>query len=271
MNKQLNCIILLFFFISVCSVSCSSHRESLTYFENLEDFSDTNGIGSNEYAVRVVPDDELKIVITSQIQEATAPYNLPLANYATVTEVSSKGTPAIQTYIVNKDGCITMPILGMVKVAGKTTDEISKEIKALVGKDVKDPYVAVSFCGFRVNVLGEVQKPGAKVVTKERYSILDALADAEDLTEYGKRDNVLLIREIDGVKKQIRLNLNDAKLLETPYFYLQQNDVVYVEPNKIKKDNSKYNQNNAFKMSVVSTIVSAASVIASLVIALTVK
>ena len=257
--------------VSICIMSCSATKENLTYFKNIDELAGDGGIGSNDYTVKVVPDDELKIVITSQIQEATAPYNLPLANYATATDLSSKGNPAIQTYIVNKDGCITMPILGTVKVAGKTTDEISKEIKALVEKDVKDPYVTVAFCGFRVNVLGEVQKPGAKVVTKERYSILDALADAEDLTEYGKRENVLLIREKDGVKKQIRLNLNDAKLLESPYFYLQQNDVVYVEPNKIKKDNSKYNQNNAFKMSVISTIVSAASVIASLVIALTVK
>lgn len=264
-------IILLLVIASICGVSCSSSKESLTYFENIDSVLGTNGLGSNEYAVKVVPDDELKIVITSQIQEATAPYNLPMANYATASELSSKNTPALQTYIVNKEGYITMPILGKIKVAGKTIDEISEEIRLLVEKDVKDPYVSVAFSGFRVNVLGEVKAPGAKIVTKERYSILDVIADAEDLTEYGKRENVLLIREVDGVKKQIRLNLNDANLLESPYFYLQQNDVVYVEPNKIKKDNSKYNQNNAFKMSVVSTIVSAASVIASLVIALTVK
>lgn len=264
-------IILLFAIASICGVSCSSSKESLTYFEDIDSVLGANGLGSNEYSVKVVPDDELKIVITSQIQEATAPYNLPMANYVTATELTSKNTPAIQTYVVDKNGYITMPILGDIKVAGKTTDEISKEIKSLVEKDVKDPYVVVAFCGFRVNVLGEVKAPGAKMVTKERYSILDAIADAEDLTEYGKRENVLLIREEDGVKKTVRLNLNDAKLLESPYFYLQQNDVVYVEPNKIKKDNSKYNQNNAFKMTVVSTVVSALSVIASLVIALTVK
>lgn len=264
-------IILLLVIASICGVSCSSSKESLTYFENIDSVLGTNGLGSNEYAVKVVPDDELKIVITSQIQEATAPYNLPLANYATATALSSSATPAIQTYTVDKKGYIVMPILGKIEVAGKTADEVAEEIKCLVEKDVKDPYVTVKFCGFRVNVLGEVLEPGAKTSTKERYSILDAIADAGDLTEYGKRENVLLIREIDGVKKQVRLNLNDAKLFESPYYYLQQNDIIYVEPNKIKQDNSKYNQQNSYKLSAISTVVSAASVIASLIIALIVK
>lgn len=273
-NDMRNKIIYTFFILcalSLFSVSCSSSKDNLTYFKNIDNVAVNQGIGDNNYVIRIVPDDELKIVVTSQVPEATAPYNLPLANYATATALSASATPAIQTYTVDKKGYIVMPVIGKIKVAGKTTDEISEEIKRLVEKDVMDPYVVVKFCGFRVNVLGEVKGPGAKRVTKERYSILDAIADAGDLTAYGKRDNILLIREIDGVKKQVRLDLNDAKLLESPYFYLQQNDIIYVEPNKIKIDNSKYNQNNAFKMSVVSTIVSAASVIASLLIALTVK
>ena len=273
-NNMKNKIIYTFLILCVLGlfgVSCSSSQESLTYFQNIDSIPTGQGIGNNNYAVKIVPDDELKIVVTSQVPEATALYNLPLANYATATALSSSSTPAIQTYTVDKKGCIVMPVLGEIAVAGKTTDEVSDEIKRLVEKDVKDPYVTVKFCGFRVNVLGEVKAPGAKISTKERYSILDAIADAEDLTAYGKRENILLIREVDGVKKQIRLNLNDAKLLESPYFYLQQNDIVYVEPNKIMKENSKYNQNNSFKVSVVSTIVSAVSVIASLIIALTVK
>lgn len=271
MNIRSVYVVLIIGMLSVCGMSCSSSKESLTYFQNIDSISVGQGLGNNNYAVRIVPDDELKIVVTSQVPEATAPYNLPLANYATATALSSSATPAIQTYTVDKKGYIVMPILGKIEVAGKTADKVAEEIKCLVEKDVKDPYVTVKFCGFRVNVLGEVNSPGAKQATKERYSILDAIADAGDLTAYGKRENILLIREENGVKKQVRLNLNDAKLLESPCYYLQQNDIIYVEPNNIKQDNSKYNQNNAFKMSVVSTIVSAASVIASLVIALTVK
>ena len=136
---------------------------------------------------------------------------------------------------------------------------------------MEDPYVRVELLNFRVNVLGEVAKPGPKRVETERYSVLDALADAGDLTPYGERSNILLIRETSTGKEYHHLNLNDASLLSSPYFYLQQNDVVYVEPNKIRKDNAEYNQNNAFKVSVASAIVSGCSVVASLIIALAVK
>lgn len=251
-------------------VSCSSAKQSLTYFENADSVS-VAGIGSNKYGVKIVPDDELKIVVTSQVPEATAAYNLPLANYADRSKLENSSTQSLQTYVVDKKGFIVMPVLGKIHVEGKTTDEIAGYIQEQVAKDVTDPYVSVKLHTFKVNVLGEVQTPGTVEVKTERFSILDALAAANDMTEYGKRENVLLIREEDGVKKQIRLNLNDIKTLESPYFYLQQNDVVYVEPNKIKKDNSKYNQNNSYKMSVISTIVSACSVVASLIIALAVK
>lgn len=251
--------------------SCSTSKESLTYFENADSLMLADGIGSNKYGVKIVPDDELKIVVTSQIPEATAAYNLPLANYADRSRVESSSTQSIQTYVVDKEGNITMPIIGKIHVEGKTTDEIAELIREQVSKDVNDPYVLVQLQSFKVNVLGEVKSPGTRSVKTERYSILDALAASGDLTQYGKRENILLIREENGVKKYVRLNLNDVKLLESPYFYLQQNDVIYVEPNKIKKDNSKYNQNNSYKMTVISTIVSACSVIASLVIALTVK
>lgn len=271
MNIRSVYVVLIIGMLSVCGMSCISSKESLTYFQNIDSISVGQGLGNNNYAVRIVPDDELKIVVTSQVPEATAPYNLPLANYATATELSSTTSPAIQTYTVDKTGNIILPVLGKINVKGKTTDEISEQIKSLVEKDVKDPYVTVKLCGFRVNILGEVNSPGAKQATKERYSILDAIADAGDLTVYGKRENILLIREENGVKKQVRLNLNDAKLLESPCYYLQQNDIIYVEQNKIKKDNSKYNQQNSYKLSAISTIVSATSVIASLIIALTVK
>ena len=124
---------------------------------------------------------------------------------------------------------------------------------------------------FRVNVLGEVKNPGQIVVTTERFSIFDALATVGDLTEYGRRENVTLIREVDGVRTYHRINLNDANVVNSPYFYLQQNDVIYVEPNKVRKDNSKYNQNNSFRIQVVSTVVSLASVISSLLIALVIN
>ncbi len=117
--------------------------------------------------------------------------------------------------------------------------------------------------------MGEVEKPGPVKVSTERLSVFDALVAAGDLTDYGRRENVLVIREIDGKKVYQRLNLKDSKVVESPFFYLQQNDVVYVEPNSIRQANSKYNSNNAFKLTVISSVISAVSVITSLVIALT--
>jgi polysaccharide export outer membrane protein len=125
--------------------------------------------------------------------------------------------------------------------------------------------------GFYVNVIGEVKTPIRVKVETERFTLLDAISAAGDLTEYGERSNILVIREEDGKKTYNRLDLSSSSVFASPYFYLQQNDVVYVEPNQIRIDNSKYNQNNAYKLTVISTVVSAASVIASLVIALTVK
>lgn len=118
---------------------------------------------------------------------------------------------------------------------------------------------------------GEVNNPGQIRVTRNRFSILDALSAAGDMTPYGERSNVLLIRENNGKKEYVHLDMNKSDVLDSPYYYLQQNDYIYVEPNKVRQANSKYNQDNAFKLSVISTVVSAASVIASLVIALTVK
>ncbi|MEG2402738.1 MAG: polysaccharide biosynthesis/export family protein [Muribaculaceae bacterium] len=259
---------------AICAVflltSCSTTKQNLSYFENIGT-SESGSLPSGDYEITILPDDELSITVTSVIAEATAAYNIPLSNPAVLSSIKMVTTPQIQTYVVDNKGYITFPILGKIKVSGMSTTQISDMLKSKISADVEDPFVSVVLVNFRVNVLGEVKAPGQKEVTRQRYSILDALAQAGDLTEFGMRDNVLLIREENGVKTYHRMNLNDASVLSSPYFYLQQNDVVYVEPNKIRKDNSKYNQNNAFKVTVVSTIVSAISVIASLVIAFAIK
>lgn len=256
--------------VAMMLVSCSTSTTSLTYFEDIKGV-ESGVLPSDSYDVKIIPDDELFISVTSFIPSATAAYNLPLSNPATREDMQITTQPQQQCYIVDKNGDIMFPVLGRIHVAGLSTQELTKELEKRIGENVDDPVVRVELMNFRVNVLGEVKNPGAVSVKRERYTLLDALADAGDLTEYGERENVLLIREENGERTYHHLNLNDSKTMTSPYFYLKQNDVVYVEPNKIRKDNSKYNQNNAYKISVISTIVSACSVIASLVIALTVK
>ena len=262
----------LIFGLLVASImaSCSSSKTVLPYFTDISTVSE-GAFDSSDYLTKIKPDDELYISVTSANPEATAIYNIPAANPSVKAMFPSTATPAFQTYVVNSDGYINFPEIGKINGAGLTIEELQALLTANIAKDVENPMVIVELVNFQVNVAGEVTKPGPVPVTRNRFSILDALSAAGDLTPYGERSNVLLIREVDGEKKYVHLDLNSSDVLKSPYFYLQQNDYIYVEPNKIRQANSKYNQDNAFKLSVISTIVSASSVIASLVIALTVK
>ncbi len=260
--------------IIVASVlmSCSSTKENnLAYFKNAPATATGTLPTGVPTDIKVIADDELSITVSSMAPEATAMFNAPMNNSGSRGETSLTSSPRLTTYIVDRDGYITMPVIGRLEVAGKSTSEIEAQVKGRVAQVVKDPYVRVQLMGFYVNVMGEVKNPMRIHVNKERFTVLDALAACGDLTEYAERGAVMVVREQDGNKTFYRLNLADTDLFASPVYYLQQNDVVYVEPNTIKIDNSRYNTNNAYKLSVISTIVSAASVIASLVIALTVK
>ena len=269
MKKNLFLAVLTVLMLASCSTT--QDNTSLAYFQNLKDANGSLPSLSSDYKIKIQPDDELIISITSAVPEATAMYNVPLGNPSTRGNVTTSQSPRIQTHIVDNDGQIQLPVIGTLKVSGLSTEEISRLIKAKVAENVKDPYVRVELASFAVNVMGEVKSPQRLTVNKEKFTVLDALAAAGDLTEYGKRDNVLVIRTENGQSTYHRINLTDGSIYSSPYFYLQQNDVIYVEPNAIKVDNSKYNQYSAFKLSTVSTIVSMTSVIASLVIALCVK
>ncbi len=262
--------------------SCSSKRAVLPYFTDLPGTEGTMPAG--KFELTIVPDDELSISVNAPDQEAAAAYNRPYQPLP-ATDFYMKSSQPLEsqtitrrnqnlvyaTYTVSADGFIDFPKLGKIHVAGMTLAQLASYIEEKVAATIVSPSVTVRLVNFHVSVMGEVSSPGARLVNRERYSVLDALADAGDLTPYGERSTVLLIREEDGQRTYHRLNLNSAELLESPYFYLQQNDVVYVEPNRIRQANSKVDQNSQFKLSMTSVIVSAASVIASLVIALFVK
>lgn len=257
-----------------CGISlltaCNTSKTHLPYFTDIE----TIGVQDSQlqdYAPVIKPDDELLVSINSAVPKATAHYNLPLSNPAKADELGMTTTPRQLTYIVNTKGDITMPVIGELHVAGMTCEQLEAKLTELVRKDVSDAVVRVSLVNFHVVVAGEVAEPATVNVTRNRFSVLDALSAAGDLTPYGERSNVLVIREENGKRHFERLNLNSAEALKSPYFYLQQNDYVYVEPNEIREANARFNQDNSYKLTVISTIVSAASVIASLVIALTVK
>ena len=255
--------------IIVAASSCSSGRQ-LSYFDDIEAYNEgTMGV-LGDYQVRIKPDDELLITVNSLDPKASADYNLPMTNPALAEKApTTSSSQQQQTYVVNALGDINFPVLGKIHVKGMTTLELTEYLTSRIAERVVDPVVRVALANFNVSVMGEVEKPGPVKVSTERLSVFDALVAAGDLTDYGRRENVLVIREIDGKQVYQRLNLKDSKVVESPFFYLQQNDVVYVEPNSIRQANSKYNSNNAFKLTVISSVISAVSVITSLVIALT--
>ena len=267
MNKRI--LLPLLLLALIMTTGCSSKKTTLPYFQDLP-----TGIGQLEtlpYLSVIQPDDELQISVTSADPALTAMFNLPEVNPATRAILDQASTPRLQSYVVDTQGNILFPQLGKIHVAGLTVEQLQQQLTERISRMANDPQVTVLLANFTVVVAGEVKQPQTVHVPRNRFTLLEALSAAGDMTEYGERSNVLLIRENNGERQYIHINLNESDFLNSPYYYLQPNDYVYVAPNRVRQENSKYNQNNGFKLSVISTAVSAASVIASLVIALTVK
>jgi polysaccharide export outer membrane protein len=178
----------------------------------------------------------VSITVNSLNPESSVIYNSPNVSALATTTVAGSTISQAQGYLVGQDGLIQFPVLGNLKVTGLTKKQLADDIsKRLKDKQLLvDPIVTVRYLNFRVTVIGEVARPGVIPVPSEQINLLEALGLAGDLTIYGRRDNVLLIREQEGKKIMKSLNLNSTELLKSPYFYLRSNDVVYVEPNKTK-------------------------------------
>lgn len=260
---------------------CASRKNTMAYFMDAE--SETT-MPMEEYQLKIVPDDELIINVTAQDPDAAADFMIPFQR----SRIRDFNTPANQspesnlitrrnqsltymTYHVDRDGFINFPQLGKIHVEGMTLNALADYLTEKIAQKVVDPLVTVELINFHINVSGEVTRPGQQLVNRERYSVLDALAEAGDLTPYGIRESVLLIRENNGQREFHRLDLSSKELMNSPYFYLQQNDVLYVEPNKVRQANARTDQERQFRLSMTSVIVSAVSVIASLAIALFIK
>ncbi len=206
--------------------------------------------------------DALTIYVSALDAEAVVPYNLPAVVYAAAGTDKLQTSPAMQYYIVDEEGEVEFPVLGKIHLAGLTRTAAEDSIQSLLAKQVVNPMVHINLINAKVSVLGEVNRPGQVAMTSDRLTILDALAAAGDLTVYGKRDNVLVSREVDGKIQIARLNLSSAELYSSPFYYLQQNDMVYVSPNKVRAIGSS---NASLWFSMVSTVASAATVIVTVV------
>ena len=215
--------------------SCSSVKD-IVYFQNkLVDQPEMIG---KHAGVVIQPKDMISIVVSSKNPELAAMFNLPVITYQAGSEVSqlSGYNQRLMGYVVDNDGMIDFPVLGEIKVVGMTRWELADMIKKMLieGGYLSDAVVTVEFLNFKVSVMGEVQNPGTFTIEGDKVTVLQALALARDLTIFGRRDNVVVIREHEGNRVIYEINLTDVDLFKSPAYYLQQNDVVYVQPNEVK-------------------------------------
>ena len=217
------------------------------------------------YDARIMPKDQITISVNTTTPEASLPFNLLLQNAYTQGRSMSAGAGTLMPYLVDNEGNINFPIIGRLHVGGLTKSECEKMITEKIRPylaETENPVVTVRMSSYSVSVLGEVARPGSFQVAREKITIFEALAQAGDLTIYGVRDRVKLIREdATGKKAVVTLNLNDANIINSPYYYLQQNDVVYVEPNNVKAQNSKVGQTTTLWFSATSILVSLTSLL----------
>ncbi len=224
-------------FLFSCSVQQQSKKKTkadlLTYFQNTPELVDSTGLPIQVApALRLQPGDMVGITVTSLNNEADALFN-PFNQAKTGS--SGELMQRENGYMLDENGAIEFPLVGAVKVGGLTTAEASAIIRDKLLTQLKSPFVSVRLLNFKVSVLGEVTHPSVLNVANQKISLTEAISQAGDLTIYGKRENILVVRERDGKREFARLDLRSQKTFQSPYFYLKPNDVVYVEPKKSKK------------------------------------
>ena len=236
--------------------SCGS-RKKMVYLQN--DSTEINTL-YDQYIPKIQVNDILTIVVTAADPKVTAPFN-PISSMSGGNMTQNTDLALRPTYTVDNDGNITLPMLGKTEVAGLTRIEAIEKIRLELGKYIIDPGVNINFNNFRISVLGEVAKPGSFVLPSERVTVLEALGMAGDLTIRGVRENVMVIREINGHKAMHRLDLTKQSTLNSPYYYLAQNDVIYVEPNQAQINSSKLGANTNIIISISSLLITVISIL----------
>lgn len=263
-NMKKTYIVSLFAAVLFALSSCTSIK-NIPYLKN----ADTVNLEASRmlYDAKIMPKDELTIYVNTTDPDASSSFNLVSYNQRNggASRSNRSGNGYTIGYLVDNEGNINFPVLGKLHVSGMTKNEcqdmIASRIKEYLAES-ENPIVTVQMSSYHVTVLGEVGSAGVIPVTTEKMNILEAIASAGDLTIYGHRENVMLIREDNRGQKSIhRLNLNDASLMNSPYYYLQQNDIIYVEPQGVKARNAFVQQNTSLYFTAVSVITSLATLV----------
>lgn len=260
--KHLNLLILL---VAILFVGCNAQQRVL-YIQDVESGAEIE-IPEN-FQIRIKPLDQLTIVVNSKNPELALPFN-SASTYTSLTKGvnSTVSSSSLQVFTVDNDGYITLPIIGQVKCDGMTRAELQSEIekKIIESNYIADPQVNVRFANLQISVLGEVTRPGRYDIKNDKVTLFDALAMAGDMTIYGNRENVAVIREIDGKNIITKLDIRSSEVFSSPCFYLEQNDIVLVSPNKYRAASAEINQNRSFWISLASTGISFATLLITII------
>lgn len=257
MRKYVTCLLVC---VAVFFTACTSTKKIL-YLQDVVPLKQQEI--EQKYEVIIHSDDLLAIMVNSRDPELALLFNMPMVTYQLGS--NSTGQQRVLGYLVDTNGDIDFPILGKIHVEGLTRMQLTELVKnkLIEGDLIKDPIVTVQFLNFKVSVMGEVGRPGSFTISGDRITLLEALSMAGDLTIYGRRDRVGVIRENNGKRTILFHDLRSAEIFNSPCYYLQQNDIVYVEPNKAKSGQSGINQNNTIGVwvSVISLLTTIAVLI----------
>lgn len=256
--------------VTLLVTSCSSSKK-ITYFQDLKPGQESPITIASP--IRLQPNDKISIVVSTGDGRLNSLFNLPVTRTGIGSSSSSSssttsGNENVAPYTLDRQGDINFPVLGKLHVAGMTREELAEYIRReLISRDLaKNPIVTVEYMNLSVTVMGEVGGPGRYAIDREDYTILDALSEAGDLTIYGKRDNIRVLREENGMQRVYTVDLNSGRALtQSPVYYLQQNDVIYVEPNDTRARMSTPNGNSALTPTFWISIVSFAATVATLI------
>ena len=250
-------------------VSCNPQTyKKINYLQDVD--SDSSMSMHVNKGIIIQPQDQLSIIVTSRDPKMAVPFNLSVSTFYTGSELTSSGgaSQRITGYVVNNDGDIMFPSLGTVHAAGLNRWELQELMKDKLSDTglLKDAVITVEFLNFKVSVLGEVTAPGSYSVTGDKITILQALALARDLTIYGQRENVKVIREQNGKRQIYNLDLTNSGIFDSPAYYLQQNDVVYVTPSQVRAGQGEINENYFKSGSFWISLASISATMATLII-----
>jgi len=253
-----------FLYITIISLSiplffssCASKKEYVYFYNKGITASDS----SLSYTPILKPDDILGITVSSISMDAAIPFNLPSVSFS--TNGQAVGNPTMQGYLIDSKGMIDFPVIGKIKLAGLSRSEATDLLKEKISNYISNPIVIIRILNFKVTILGDVRNPGSYTIPNERITLLEGLGLAGDLNITGKRNNILVVRDNNGKQTGTNVDITSSDFINSPYYYLNQNDVIYVEQNKTKINSARSSANTSIVLSSISLLITTINILLS--------